>query len=273
MQCFKRNIARIMSWYKSELLRFILALILLKPLQLAWALLSNALLGWGDDKIGARLGMTSPGTQQVADVFFKWAFPFGLSGIVIWLIFKVVLYLASKERNGAKGSDAVSMASAINLKLRDATTGASFGSGEVNQSDMAAYDVLKYIVMDAKWGHEIAEKKGRKVGNQLTIFEAINEFQRAAGQGEVKAIGRLAGKGTHVPIPNVFWHTSTLDASSLEKSTPMKTRPADAEQDGIPIYTSVRVLSCGVYSAWLTTEKSDTASAPAKPRDYILDVL
>jgi hypothetical protein len=49
-------------------------------LTLAWRLAQNAMLGWGDDQVGALLGITSPALSTVA----AWTIPFLLAAATLW---------------------------------------------------------------------------------------------------------------------------------------------------------------------------------------------
>lgn len=49
--------------------------------KLVYKLVENAMIGWGDDKIAAWFGITSPDTSTV----FDWIVPFSLAAVTLWL--------------------------------------------------------------------------------------------------------------------------------------------------------------------------------------------
>src|SRR5712671_2502437 len=61
-------------------------------------LADNALMGWGDDKIAAHFGITSPDLQTA----FAWAVPFALAALAVWglHIFYTRFHLSSKAASG-----------------------------------------------------------------------------------------------------------------------------------------------------------------------------
>src|SRR5712664_1104469 len=49
--------------------------------KLAYKLVENAMIGWGDEKVAALFGITSPDASTV----FDWAVPFVLAAVTLWL--------------------------------------------------------------------------------------------------------------------------------------------------------------------------------------------
>ena len=53
-------------------------------LGIAYRLIENAALGWGDNVIGDWLGLSSPTIPQVVKFAWLWAFPFGLAALTLY---------------------------------------------------------------------------------------------------------------------------------------------------------------------------------------------
>ena len=119
---------------------------------------------------------------------------------------------------------------------------------------MTAYEVIHYIADDSKWGNEVRYGPSAQVGTinvrKVPLLEVQVEFKRIAEQGCIRAIGRLDGVGQHVPIPETYWMSATLNPFSLDNRDIGETTPAVPNPDGIPVYKNVRIFQTDVERVW-----------------------
>jgi hypothetical protein len=124
---------------------------------------------------------------------------------------------------------------------------------------MTAYEAIHYLADNSKWGNEVRcgpseqvrhDKFGMINVGKMPLLGAQTEFKRVAEHGFIHAIGRLEGRGQHVPIPEPYWLSATLNPFSLENRDISETMPAVRNPDGIPSYKNVKILRSEVERLW-----------------------
>ena len=85
---------------------------------------------------------------------------------------------------------------------------------------------------------------------KIPLLEAQVEFKRVAEQGTIHVIGKLNGVGQHVPIPETYWMSATLNPFSLNNRDISETMPSVPNPNGIPVYMNVKILRSDVERLW-----------------------
>jgi hypothetical protein len=111
---------------------------------------------------------------------------------------------------------------------------------------MTAREVIDYMVEQTDWGysHRAQSRSGHR------FFLAIDEIQKQSQEGQINILGRLYGEGPHILVPSHYWLTSVIDMGSALEQPISRTRPAVANQTGIPTYTDLTFARADVYKIW-----------------------
>ena len=111
---------------------------------------------------------------------------------------------------------------------------------------MTAADAIRYIADKSGWA---APHAGGIP--QHPRFAAIEEFVRAARDGQIHVIGRLNRTGSHQLIPQLYWIGATIDPESI--FTPNQagsTESTNPRRDGFVYYGDLHVERVETFRVW-----------------------
>jgi hypothetical protein len=169
--------------------------------------------------------------------------PFISSIIIVALIYFGVRYELARNLTNAKAGPPISPVGPQLESISEAIGPKSLAPEE--SAYMTAREVLYYMVEQTDWGDAHHAEHGG-----IRFFSAIDEIQKQSQDGKIQILGRLWGEGPHVHISPHYWLTSVIDLGSALEQPVSRTRPAVANQTGIPTYTDLTFPRADVYKAW-----------------------
>jgi hypothetical protein len=116
-------------------------------------------------------------------------------------------------------------------------------SGEINARTERRYimaaDAIRYIADESEWGARLRAAPPNTAGRrQQPRFAAIDEFVRAAREGEIDVFGRLNQTGEHLLISQQYWLYATIDIGSVIGATqPAVTSPISSDLGQRELFT------------------------------------
>jgi hypothetical protein len=78
-----------------------------------------------------------------------------------------------------------------------------------------ASDAIAYLVSESEWAERVRASPPNAAGlRQHPRYIAVDEFVRAARDGEIVVFGRLRRTGEHRPISQQYWLYASIDPQS-----------------------------------------------------------